>query len=129
MKYVSPFPLLPIQMAKQGGGTVSQPGFIMPAAYLKKFHPKYASADELAKAAAAKKVQTPADLWGKAGDLEGPVPFWFANPDLPVIFAWKMATPPPRRAIHRGAESLLLASRYGGESAALYRQDRVQPLR
>lgn len=95
VKYAAPFPLLPIQMAKQGGGAVSQPGFIMPAAYLKKFHPKYASADELAKAAAAKKVQTPADLWGKAGDLEGPVPFWFANPDLPVIFAWKMVTPPP----------------------------------
>jgi len=95
VKYVAPFPLLPIQMAKQGGGGVGQPGFIMPAAYLKQFHPKYASADQLAKAVTAKKVATPADLWGKAGDLEGPAPFWFANPDLPVIFAWKMATPPP----------------------------------
>jgi len=99
VKYAAPYPLLPLQMAKQGGGTVSQPGFIMPSAYLKKFHAKYASADELAKAAAAKKVQTPADLWGKAGDLEGPVPFWFLNPELPVIYAWKIATPAPAEPV------------------------------
>jgi peptide/nickel transport system substrate-binding protein len=99
IKYVQPFPLLPIQMAKQGGGTVSQPGFVMPAAYLKKFHPKYASADEIAKAVAAKKVSTAGDLWGKAGDLEGPIPFWFLNPDLPVIYAWKIVSPTPAEPV------------------------------
>jgi len=99
VKYAAPYPLLPIQMAKRGGDSTGQPGFIMPAAYLKKFHAKYASADELAKAAAAKKVATPADLWGKAGDLEGAVPFWFLNPDLPVITAWKIATPTPAEPV------------------------------
>jgi peptide/nickel transport system substrate-binding protein len=99
VKYAAPFPLLPIQMAKLGGGANGQPGFIMPAAYLKKFHAKYASADDIAKAVAAKKVQTAADLWGKAGDLEGAVPFWFINPDLPVITAWKIVNPTPAEPV------------------------------
>lgn len=99
VKYVAPFPLLPLQMAKLGGGAVSQPGFVMPSAYLKKFHPKYASAADLAAAVAKFKVQTPADLWGKAGDLEGPAVFWFLNPELPSIFAWKVVSPTPAEPV------------------------------
>lgn len=93
MKYQAPYPLLPIAIAKLGGA------FVQPAHYLKKFHPKYASADELAKVAAEKKVATAADLWGKAGNMEGPIPFWFINPDLPIIRTWKIANPVPAEPV------------------------------
>jgi len=99
VKYVAPNPLLPISIAKNAGGSVSQPGFVMPSVYLKKFHPKYASAADLSAAVAKYKVQTPPDLWGKAGDLEGPVPFWFLNPELPVLYAWKVVNPTPAEPV------------------------------
>ena len=99
VKYPAPNPLLPILMAKNGGNTVSQPGFVMPSNYLKKFHPKYASPADLAAAVTKYKVQTPPDLWGKAGDLEGPVVFWFINPELPVLYPWKIVSPTPAEPV------------------------------
>lgn len=99
IKYALPFPLMPIQLAKSGGGGVSYPGFVMPSNYLKKFHPKYASAADLQAAVAKYKVQTPGDLWGKAGDLEGPVPFWFLNPEVPVLYPWKIVNPVPAEPV------------------------------
>lgn len=99
MTYAAPFPLLPIQIAKLGGTGVGQPSFLAPSAYLKQFHPKYASQDALAKAMADKKVATWQDLWGKAGNLEGPIPFWFINPDLPVVFPWKIRNPVPAEPV------------------------------
>jgi len=89
MKYVAPYPLLPLLICKSQGQGVGSYPFIAPSTYLKKFHPKYASMDELNKAAADKKVKTWQDLWGTAGNMEGPIAFWFLNPDLPVISAWK----------------------------------------
>lgn len=99
VKYVAPNPLLPVSLAKNGGGSVSQPGFVMPSVYLKKFHPKYASPADLQAAVAKYKVQSAPELWGTAGNLEGPIPFWFLNPDLPVLFPWKIVTPTPAEPV------------------------------
>lgn len=95
VKYVQPYPLLPILIAKSNGDSVGQIAFLSPSKYLKQFHPKYASPDALVKAAADKKVPTWQALWGDAGQMEGPIAFWFLNPDLPVITPWKIVNPTP----------------------------------
>lgn len=95
VKYAQPFPLLPILVAKNNGYSVGQISFLAPSKYLKQFHPKYATPDALAKAVADKKVKTWVDLWGDAGQMEGPIAFWFLNPDLPVIHPWKIVNPSP----------------------------------
>jgi peptide/nickel transport system substrate-binding protein len=87
--YQSPYPLLPITIAKRGGD------FLLPAAYLKRFHPKYIPVEQLTKIAAEKKVATWQDLWGKPGQLEGPAYFWFTNTELPTLRPWKIAVPNP----------------------------------
>ena len=93
IKYAAPFPLLPITIAKRGDSIVR------PAQYLKKFHPKYVSVDELNKIAADRKVAGWPDLWGKAGNMEGPIPFWFINPELPVYYPWKITKPVPAEPV------------------------------
>jgi peptide/nickel transport system substrate-binding protein len=96
VNYVQPYPLLPTLLAKSNGIGVGQTAFLAPSKYLKQFHPKYATPDALAKAAADKKVSTWQDLWGNAGAVaEGPIAFWFLNPDLPVIQPWKIVNPTP----------------------------------
>ncbi|HEU5329883.1 MAG TPA: ABC transporter substrate-binding protein [Thermomicrobiales bacterium] len=89
MKYAAPYPLLPITIAKLNGD------FILPMHYLKNYHPKYTSMDQLNKVVADKKVTTWTELWGKAGDGQGPIYFWFVNPDLPMIRNWTMTVVPP----------------------------------
>ncbi len=75
-----------------GGGQASQQylgrtmGAYMPAHYLKQFHPKYVSKDEL-------------DRKVKAAGFDGWVSYlkfrwdWRLNPELPVLTPWKTATP------------------------------------
>ncbi len=62
-----------------------------PAHYLKQFHPAYASAEELAAAAAEFEVAGWEDLWGRRGKAES---YW-VNPDVPTLSAWTITTPPP----------------------------------
>ncbi len=93
--YPTPNPLLPIRIAKNGGGMPGVAAFLAPAHYLKKFHPKYADKAELDKLVQAQKLTSWTDLWGKAGDFQGPIAFWFLNPDLPVIIPWKIDKPTP----------------------------------
>ncbi len=98
VKYLGPNPLLPIRIAKANNGGDAfpgQPSVLAPSAYLKKFHPKYAKKEDLDKIVADKKLQTWTDLWGKAGDFQGPIAFWFLNPDLPVLTPWKIDKPTP----------------------------------
>lgn len=96
IKYQAPFPLLPIQIAKNGGGAPSQPAFFMASHYLKDFHPKYADQAKLDTLAKSKGLGAWTDLWGKAGDMQGPIAFWMLNPDLPVLSPWKIQDPPPK---------------------------------
>jgi peptide/nickel transport system substrate-binding protein len=95
MTYAVPNPLLPILLAKSGGGLVAGPAFLAPAHYLKQFHPKYADVNKLNQMAADKKLPGWQALWGDAGNQRGPVNFWFINPDLPVLHSWKTTVPAP----------------------------------
>lgn len=96
IKYADPFPLLPIIMAKSGGGLLAMPSFVAPSHYLKQFHAKYTDQSKLDALAKQKGLTSWTDLWGKAGDWQGPIAFWLLNPDLPVVTAWKIKTPPPK---------------------------------
>jgi peptide/nickel transport system substrate-binding protein len=98
LKYAAPNPLVPILIAKQGGGSGSFPAtasFIIPSHYMKQFHPKYGDKAAIDKLVADKKLTSWTDLWGKAGDMQGPIAFWFLNPELPVINPWIIKAPPP----------------------------------
>lgn len=99
VKYAQPYPLLPVIVAKINANSVGQIAFLSPSKYLKQFHPKYATPDQLNKAIADKKVKTWVDLWGDAGQMEGPIAFWFLNPDLPVIQPWKVVNPVPAEPV------------------------------
>ena len=84
---LDPRPLLPIMIAKTGaGGPPCGPSFAYPEHYMKKFHAKYAPQAEL-DACQEKYGVKPIgpSSGGNAGDQEGPVAFWFMNPDRPVI--------------------------------------------
>jgi peptide/nickel transport system substrate-binding protein len=96
VKYQAPFPLLPIQIAKNGGGVPGGPAFLAPSHYLKQFHPTYTDVAKLNQLAQSKQLGTWTDLWGKAGDFQGPIAFWMTNPDLPVLYAWKIQDAPPK---------------------------------
>jgi peptide/nickel transport system substrate-binding protein len=94
VKYAAPNPLLPIGIAKSGGNQGHQnevfTGYISPAHYLKQFLPKYAGKEKLDQLAQEKKQQSWVDLWGKGGDMTGPIGSYLLNPDLPTLNAWKM---------------------------------------
>ena len=98
VKYQAPNPLLPIKIAKANNGGNNMPGqpsVVAPAHYLKPFHAKYAKKEDLDKLVADKKLTAWTDLWGKAGDFQGAMAFWFLNPELPVLTAWKIDKPSP----------------------------------
>lgn len=96
VKYAVPYPLLPILIAKNGGDMPAFPVFFAPAHYLKQFHSKYADKAQLDQVVKQKGLTSWTDLWGKAGDMQGPIAFWFLNPDLPVTMPWKVQDPPPK---------------------------------
>jgi peptide/nickel transport system substrate-binding protein len=93
VKFTDPYPLFPIIMAKESTGSpgLTRDTFLLPSHYLQDFHPNYKSEDELAALAAEYGVEGWSDLWGS----KGPIQSWWLNPDLPVISAWKIETPPP----------------------------------
>lgn len=96
VKYAAPFPLLPMNIATIGSGTdTTNPGYILPSHYLKKFLPKNTPVDELNKLATDRKLTNWQALWGAGGNLRGPIADWFLNPDLPVIYPWKAKSPAP----------------------------------
>ena len=61
-------------------------GGFAPAHYLKQFHPKYVSADELDKRAKEAKFDSWVRMFLAKND-------WALNPDLPVLSPWKTVTP------------------------------------
>lgn len=80
-------------LAKDSTGepSLDRPSFLFPKHYLSQFNDKYASEDELAAAARSFNVAAWTDLWGSKGAATA----WWSNPDLPVLTAWKVETPPP----------------------------------
>jgi peptide/nickel transport system substrate-binding protein len=94
IRFVAPEPYygLPIVLASVWGighharfGREGLGGFA-PAHYLKQFHPKYASKDELAKKLADLKFETWVTMFKNRNDA-------CRNPDLPVVTPWKTTSP------------------------------------
>ncbi|WP_176086722.1 ABC transporter substrate-binding protein [Martelella sp. HB161492] len=97
IKFAQPYVYFLNILAKDSTGepSLDRPSFLYPKHYLMQFNDHYASADDLAKAAADHGVQRWIDLWGS----KGPITSWWQNPDLPVITAWKIETPAPANVV------------------------------
>lgn len=93
VKFEKPYIYFLDILAKDSTGepSLDRASFIMPAHYLKAFHPKYVSKEALDKIVADKRVKKWQDLWGSKGVITA----WNMNPDLPVVTPWKIAVPPP----------------------------------
>jgi len=93
-KFAAPNPLLPLFLCV-GNATYTGPrsgSFMAPANYLKPFHYKYAKPEDV-KAALVKygNLTSEEQLFvAQTGNLN----FWFHNPDLPVLQAWRMKVSP-----------------------------------
>ncbi|HHY99272.1 MAG TPA: ABC transporter substrate-binding protein [Firmicutes bacterium] len=64
-----------------------QPLVRYPKHYLKQFHPRYTSKDQLEKLVKQEKFDTWYQLFAQKADM-------YANPDLPVLTAWQLRTKP-----------------------------------
>ncbi len=93
VSFAAPYPLFLTILAKESTGKpgLDRPGFIEPFHYMKDFHPKYA--DEAALQAVMDKfgAKSWTELWGDKGQIHA----WWFNPDMPVLTAWRVVTPPP----------------------------------
>jgi peptide/nickel transport system substrate-binding protein len=92
IQFAAPYPLFPMLVARDTPGAIGLQGtsFVLPFHYLKNYHPNYVAEDELAAIAADYGVEQWLDLWG-----EGPIQAWWLNPELPILGAWTIQTPPP----------------------------------
>ena len=70
-----------------------------PKHYLKQFHPKYTSIDELKKKAKKAGFDTWLQLWSAKSSSSGQG--WFvSNPEHPTLFAYKVTRATPERLVH-----------------------------
>ena len=91
VKFAAPYPTFLDQIAKRTPPACRMSvDFVVPAHYLKKFHPKYITKEELDKIVKEWEVKDWRELWGKEGKL-----VFLFNPDLPCLTAWKLVTAPP----------------------------------
>lgn len=97
VKFAQPYVYFLQILAKDSTGepSLDRPSFLFPKHYLSQFNNNYASDEELAAAAAKFNVAKWGDLWGSKGAATA----WWANPDLPVITAWKIETPAPSETV------------------------------
>ena len=98
VKYKSPKPLLSIILPKIGTNMPAGPDFAAPEHYMKQWHIKYGDKAAIDAKLKELKLTTWNELWctgGNSGDWQGPMAFWFLNPDRPVINAWTLKAPPP----------------------------------
>lgn len=93
VQFAQSYPLFLNVLAKESTGRpgLDRPGFLEPFHYLKDFHPTYASAEDLQAAIDTFNAGKWTDLWGD----RGPIQSWWLNPEMPVLTAWRIATPPP----------------------------------
>jgi peptide/nickel transport system substrate-binding protein len=91
-QFSAPYHALPIVMAGQGPimghtkeGRTGMGGYA-PAHYLKPFHPKYVSQDELDRKVREAKFESWVSLFKYKND-------WTRNPELPVLTPWKTVNP------------------------------------
>ncbi len=98
INFVAPNPLLPIFIAKSTLGTTAGPTMAAPKHYLERFLGNSDTADQEAIDALleANGLNDWTELWyaGGVGDGQGWVPFWFRNPEVPIVNAWRSAVSP-----------------------------------
>jgi peptide/nickel transport system substrate-binding protein len=97
VRFPAPNPLLPINIAKSTGGMTGGPTMAAPAHYLSQYIPDLAADTSLIDAALAENgVATWQELFSVANDggTQGPIAFWFLNPDLPIMNAWRTRNKP-----------------------------------
>ncbi|WP_109317345.1 ABC transporter substrate-binding protein [Pseudovibrio ascidiaceicola] len=93
VSFEKPYPLFLTVLAKESTGRpgLDRPGFIEPFHYLKDYHPAYADPTKLEAAIAKYGAKKWTDLWDSKGQIQA----WWFNPDMPVLTAWRVKTPPP----------------------------------
>jgi len=90
VKFAEPYATFIYPLTRYGTpNSYTAASFLAPSHYLKKFHPKYVSKEELDKICKEWGVDHWTKLWGK-----GKVTFFF-NPELPVLTAWKVEKAEP----------------------------------
>ena len=96
--FSGPNPLLPIFIAKSTLGMNAGPTMAGPKHYLERFIGGSDTADQAAIDAMleANGLNDWSELWfgGGPGDSQGPAPFWFTNPEVPIINAWRSTNSP-----------------------------------
>ena len=92
VRFAQPVPLLPINIAKNTMGPPGGPTMAAPGHYLREYMPQYTSDQgQIDAALEASGAETWIQLFGDGGNLQGPIAFFFRNPDLPVLGAWRSA--------------------------------------
>lgn len=93
VSFKEPYPLFLTILAKESTGRpgLDRPGMVEPFHYLKDYHPTYSSDDRLQKAMEKAGAAKWTDLWDSKGQIQA----WWFNPELPVLTAWHVETPPP----------------------------------
>ncbi|MCD6290731.1 MAG: ABC transporter substrate-binding protein, partial [Anaerolineae bacterium] len=86
LSFAAPYGLLPQQMAFRSDG------IFYPAHYLKQFHAKYVSKEELDKMVQEAQLESWDQLYGNKSD-------YLRNVDLPVIRPWKIVQAPPKTIV------------------------------
>lgn len=98
VRFSEPNPLMPIRIASDTSGLIGGPTMAAPKHYLEKYIGSAETADQALIQAAmdANGVSTWEELWYEAGpgDGRGPICFWFRNPELPMIGAWRSVNTP-----------------------------------
>jgi peptide/nickel transport system substrate-binding protein len=95
--FASPNPLLPIFIAKSTGGMTAGPTMASPKHYLYKYIEHLTDDPSLIEAALQANGKT---TWQELhyetapGDGRGVISFWFFNPELPIVNAWKAENTP-----------------------------------
>ncbi|MBN1284528.1 MAG: ABC transporter substrate-binding protein [Anaerolineae bacterium] len=95
--FAAPNPLLPIRIAKSTGGMTGGPTMMAPKHYLSQYLPHLTDDPTLIDAAMAANGKT---TWQELhyesapGDGRGVINFWYFNPELPIVNAWKAENTP-----------------------------------
>ncbi len=94
VRFPGPNPLLPTFIAKLNGGPAVGPTMAVPQHYLSQYIPELGDQALIDAALSENGLDAWQQLFGDGGNLEGPIAFWFRNPDLPVINGWMSGNKP-----------------------------------
>lgn len=96
VSFPRPLPLLPNLIANdRTEGIQSGPTFGAPAHYLSQFIPELGDQALIDKALQENGLSVWQELFGTGGSGDGPIAYFFLNPELPLMGPWTLETPPP----------------------------------